>query len=152
VQDHVTRVTARGDSLLVFVRALETGGVIQDYEFSYIVCHGVLTQPRMLGYTGWPRPAGVRPLKSAQALMPPRHCAIGAGRQATAPGPPGPDAAFHRHPALEVAYVTLAKRSLAAMANATVPCSGTRHVPYLTDLPNLPWESPAPTGSFASVG
>jgi hypothetical protein len=52
VQDHVTRITVKGNSLLVFVRALETGGVIQDYKFSYVVRHGVLTQPRMLSYTG----------------------------------------------------------------------------------------------------
>ena len=36
------------NSLLVSVRALENGNVIQDYRFSY----GVLTQPRMLSYTG----------------------------------------------------------------------------------------------------
>jgi hypothetical protein len=52
VKDHVTRITVKGSSLLVFVRALETGGVIQDYKFSYVVRHGVLTQPRMLRYTG----------------------------------------------------------------------------------------------------
>lgn len=52
VQDHVTRITVKGNSLLVFVRARETGGVIQDYKFSYVVRHGVLTQPRMLSYTG----------------------------------------------------------------------------------------------------
>ena len=52
VQDHVTRITVKGSSLLVFVRALETGGVIQDYTFSYVVRHGVLTQPGMLRYTG----------------------------------------------------------------------------------------------------
>ena len=38
--------------LLVFVRALETGGVTQDYKFSYVVRRGVLTHPRMLSYTG----------------------------------------------------------------------------------------------------
>jgi hypothetical protein len=41
VQDQVTRITAKGNSLLVFVRAHETGGVVQDYEFSYVVRHGV---------------------------------------------------------------------------------------------------------------
>jgi hypothetical protein len=51
-QDHVSRIAAKGNSLLVYVRALETGGVIQDYEFSYVVRHGMLTQPRMLRYTG----------------------------------------------------------------------------------------------------
>jgi hypothetical protein len=52
VRDHVTRITVKGNSLLVFVRALETGGVTQDYKFSYVVRHGVLTHPRMLSYTG----------------------------------------------------------------------------------------------------
>jgi hypothetical protein len=52
VQDHVTRITAKGDSLLVFVRAQEAGGVIQNYEFSYVVRRGILTQPKMLSYTG----------------------------------------------------------------------------------------------------
>jgi hypothetical protein len=52
VQDHVTKITVKGNSLLVFVRALETGGVIQDYKFSYVVRRGVLSQPRMLRYTG----------------------------------------------------------------------------------------------------
>jgi hypothetical protein len=75
VQDHVARGTARGDSLLVFVRALETGGVIQDYEFSYVVRHGMLGQPRMLGNTGCGHaPQGCGLLRSAQALMSCRHC------------------------------------------------------------------------------
>ena len=52
VQDHVTRIDAKGNTLLVFVRAQETGGVIQNYEFSYVVRHGVLTQPHMRSYTG----------------------------------------------------------------------------------------------------
>lgn len=52
VQDRVTRIAAKGNNLLVFVQALETGGVTQDYEFSYVVRHGVLTKPRMLRYTG----------------------------------------------------------------------------------------------------
>lgn len=52
VRDHVTRVTVKGNNLLVFVRALETGGVTQDYKFSYVVRRGVLTHPRMLSYTG----------------------------------------------------------------------------------------------------
>lgn len=52
VHDHVTRITVKGSNLLIFVRALETGGVTQDYKFSYVVRHGVLTHPRMLSYTG----------------------------------------------------------------------------------------------------
>lgn len=52
VRDHVTRITVKGNSLLVSVRALETGGVTQDYKFSYVVRRGVLTHPRMLSYTG----------------------------------------------------------------------------------------------------
>jgi len=52
VRDHVTTITAKGNSLLVFVRALETGGVTQDYKFSYVVRRGVLTHPRILSYTG----------------------------------------------------------------------------------------------------
>jgi hypothetical protein len=52
VQDQVTRITARGDGLLVLVRAQETGSIVQDYKFSYVVRHGVLTQPRTLSHTG----------------------------------------------------------------------------------------------------
>ena len=52
VQDHVTRINAKGDNLLVFVRAQETGGITQNYEFSYIVRHGALTQPQMRSYSG----------------------------------------------------------------------------------------------------
>jgi len=52
VRDHVTRITVKGNSLLVFVRALETGGVTQDYKFSYVVRHDALTHPRVLSYTG----------------------------------------------------------------------------------------------------
>ena len=52
VQDRITRIAAKGDKLLVFVRALETGGITQDYELRYVVRHGVLTKPRMLRYTG----------------------------------------------------------------------------------------------------
>jgi opacity protein-like surface antigen len=52
VRDHVTKITVKGNSLLVLVRALETGGITQDYKFSYVVRHGVLTHPRMLSYTG----------------------------------------------------------------------------------------------------
>lgn len=52
VQDHVTKIAAKGDSLLVFVRAQETGGVIQNYKFSYVVRRGILTQPKTLSHTG----------------------------------------------------------------------------------------------------
>lgn len=52
MRDHVTKITVKGNSLLVLVRALETGGITQDYKFSYVVRHGVLTHPRMLSYTG----------------------------------------------------------------------------------------------------
>jgi len=52
VWDQITRITSRGDRLLVLVRARETGGVVQDYRFSYVVSDGVLTQPRTLKFSG----------------------------------------------------------------------------------------------------
>jgi hypothetical protein len=52
VWDQITRITSRGDRLLVLVRARETGGVVQDYEFSYAVKDGVLTQGRTLKHSG----------------------------------------------------------------------------------------------------
>jgi hypothetical protein len=52
VWDQITRITSRGDRLLVLVRARETGGVVQDYEFSYAVKDGVLAQGRTLKHSG----------------------------------------------------------------------------------------------------
>jgi len=52
VRDQITGIATRGTTVLVTVRAQESGGLTQSYRFSYVVRSGVLTRPQILSFAG----------------------------------------------------------------------------------------------------
>jgi hypothetical protein len=52
LRDQITGITTRGATVLVSVRAQESGGLTQSYRFSYVVKDGILTRPQTLSITG----------------------------------------------------------------------------------------------------